>query len=266
MVGVQQMIRFGRWFLLSALIILAGPGCTKKVLDFTPPVVKESGPQIIQHNVAEGETLRLIADNYYGDPARAADIARDNGLSDPDRILPGSVLRLKFAGQEWGSARRRASALEPYNRGVDLMARDRLGEAERQFQLAMDTAPELLAAQYNLALVLVKRGRNTEALPLLESLTEQRPKDQDFLFARGHSLFLMTRFDEAAEQFRLALAVSGSHQRAAFSLARSLQEGGHTELARSAWKRYLELDDSSSWATAAKRVSEVGVGWLWAIR
>lgn len=259
MIGAQRIVRFPGWGLLSVLVVLTIlailmlGGCAKKVLEFPAPSSTESGPRVIEHRVAEGETLGLIADNYYGDPGRAKDIAGANGVSDPDRILPGSLLRLEFAGPEWDSARRRAAALEPYNRGVDLLGRDQLGEAERQFRLAMDTAPELLGARYNLALVLVKRGRNTEAIPLLEELTKLRPEDTDFLFARGHSLFLMTRFDEAAEQFRLALAVKGDHQRSAFSLARSLQEAGHVDQARAAWSRYLELDDTSSWAAAARR-------------
>ena len=264
MVGVQQKVRSGRWGLLAVLVILVVSGCAKKGLEFTQPVATKSGLKTIDHRVAEGETLRLIADNYYGDPARSGDIARENGLSDPDRLLPGSLLRLQFASGEWDSARRRASALEPYNRGVDLLARDQLRGAQRQFQLAMDTAPELLAARYNLALVLGKRGSQAEALPLLVELTTLRPRDTDFLFARGHALFLMARFDEASEQFRLVLALAENHQRAAFSLGRSLQEAGHIEAAKTAWRRYLELDDSSSWATAARRhlrkLNDVGGG------
>ena len=42
-------------------------------------------------------------------------------------------------------------------------------------------------------------------------------------------------------------------KRAAFGLARSLQEGQHTDEAIAAWNRYLELDGTSSWAAAARR-------------
>jgi len=256
------MGRISRWFpwprwcvlpIMMALMALMVGGCAKKVLDGPSLDVSGSAPQIIEHRVVEGETLALIADNYYGDPDRAAQIASANGLADPDRILPGSLLRLEFAGSEWSSARRRAAALEPYNRGVDLLARERLGDAERQFRLAKDTAPELLAARYNLSLVLLKRGRNTEALTFLEELTSRRPEDPDFRFARGNALFQLARFDEAADQFGLVLDVDSGHRRALFSAARSLQEGGHSRQARAAWKRYLDLDGTSSWATAARR-------------
>jgi tetratricopeptide (TPR) repeat protein len=238
--------------LLVLLALMAG-GCAKQVLDGPRPAVTAPGQRVIEHRIVEGETLGLIADNYYGDPKRAAQIASANGLDDPNRILPGSMLRLEFAGPEWESARRRAAALDPYNRGVDFLARDRLAEAEKQFRLAQDTAPELLSARYNLALVLLKRGRNTEALPLLEDLTNRRPEDPDFLFARGHALFQLARFAEAADQFGLVLNFDPGHLRAAFSVARSLQEGGRPQQARAAWQRYLELDETSSWATAARR-------------
>ena len=236
-----------------ALVLLActWAGCAKKV---GPPQTGGAGSQqLIEHVVAPGETLRLIADNYYGDPERSVDIAEANGLSDPDRIVPGSVLRLRFAAGEWATARVRAQALTAYNLGVDLLAQDRLAEAETQFRLAVDTAPGLVSAQYNLALVLLKRGHPDQALPLLQELTVRRPQDVDFHFACGNALFLLVRFTEAVDQFDLALAQQPGHKRAAFGLARSLQEAGQREAARLAWQRYLELDGVSSWADTARR-------------
>jgi hypothetical protein len=42
-------------------------------------------------------------------------------------------------------------------------------------------------------------------------------------------------------------------KRAAFGLARSLQEGQHNDQAIAAWNRYLALDSTTSWAEAARR-------------
>jgi len=243
----------GGAILAVGLLASGAGGCAKKVTTVPAPSNEESAARAIEHEVVAGETLGLIADNYYGDPDRAADIARDNGLTDPDRIVPGSVLSLRFDADEWDSARRRAAALVPYNRGVDLLAQEKLGEAERQFRLALGTAPDLYSARYNLALVLIKRGRVEEALPMLEELTDKRPDDKDFLFARGHALFLATRFVDAQEQFRRILALDPDHRRAVFSLARSLQEAGQDNEAVATWTRYLELDSTSSWADAARR-------------
>jgi tetratricopeptide (TPR) repeat protein len=243
--------------LLPAALVLAA-GCAKKV---APP--REGPPppsadeMVLEHTVGRGETLAVIADNYYGDPERRTDIARDNGLADPDRIVPGSVLRLRFSEGEWDAARRRAQALEAYNRGVEMMGKERLGEAEKHFRSALVVEPELTAARYNLALVLLKRGHTEQALGLLEELTTARPLDKDFRFARGNALFQAARFDEAAAQFERALERDPGFKRAAFGLARSLQEAGHTERAIAAWRAYLVLDDSSSWAAAARRNLEL---------
>ena len=239
--------------LAVGLVALLLSGCASQVREVPIRIPVAEGAQVIEHRVVAGETLGLIADNYYGDPDRAADIARANGLSEPNHVLPGSLLRLEFAAEQWGSALRRATAMESYNRGVDLFDRDRLGEAESQFRTALETAPELVGARYNLALVLLRRGRTTDALELLDELTRQRPRDADFRFARGNALFQLARFDEAADQFGIVLDLAPGHRRASFSLARSLQEGGHPDRARTAWERYLRLDDSSSWAAAARR-------------
>ena len=242
--------------LLAGLLLFAlmMAGCAKKLV---PPGAGEiavpHGGHFLDHTVAEGETLAQVADNYYGDPEISGRIASDNGIADPERIIPGSLLRLRFNNDEWESARKRSAALAPYNKGVDLLANERLAEAEKQFRLALDTAPDLVAAQYNLAVVLLKRGKTEQALVLLEELTTLRPVDTDFLFARGNALFQGTRFEEAAEQFQTALDVEPQLKRAAFGLARSLQEGQHTDRAIAAWKRYLELDGTSSWAAAARR-------------
>ncbi|RKZ16082.1 hypothetical protein DRQ50_06705, partial [bacterium] len=79
---------------LALLVMMAG--CTKKVVRGTSAPEPSSGGHVIEHRIATGETLALIADNYYGDPERAAQVARDNDVVDPALITPGSVLRLRF--------------------------------------------------------------------------------------------------------------------------------------------------------------------------
>ena len=259
MIRTFRKQKFPSFRFLPAVIVLGlllVAGCSKKVTttpDTGEPPELAAGDHFLDHTMAEGETLAQVADNYYGDPAVAERIARENGLAGPDRVIAGSVLRLNFSDEEWEQARQRSAALVSYNKGVDLLANERLAEAEKQFRLAVDTAPDLVAAKYNLALVLLKRGKTEQALVYLEELTAERPTDTDFLFARGNALFQATRFDEAAVQFRAALALDPTAKRAAFGLARSLQEGGHTDEAIAAWTNYLELDSTTSWAAAARR-------------
>ena len=238
---------------VSLVILVLAVGCSKQVSNQGTSTDPDSQGHSLEHTVAEGETLRQIADNYYGDPELADLIATRNGISDPDRIVPGSVLVLDFDDSQWQGANRRSVALQAYNRGVDLMAQDRLAESEKQFKLALKTAPDLQSASYNLALVLSRRGKNSEALLLLEKLTNARPEDTDFHFAQGHCLFQLARFAEAVTQFEAVLDLDDKHKRAVFGLARSLQEDGQKDKAMRAWNRYLALDSTSSWAKVAKQ-------------
>jgi len=242
-----------RVLILLLIAVLFVFGCTKQVQQKAVNQEPSHRGHTLTHTVVQGETLRRIADNYFGDPDLAAAIAAMNGITNPDRIVPGSVLVLDFDEKQWKGARQRSVALDAYNKGVDLMARDRLAEAEKQFRIALDTSPDLESASYNLALVMGRRGENSEALVLLDKLTADNPENVDFHFARGHSLFLVTRFADAALEFQAILEIEPDHKRAIFSLARSCQEDGQTELARKNWQRYLELDSTTSWADAARR-------------
>jgi tetratricopeptide (TPR) repeat protein len=252
-----------RWPAIAAgfgLALLMAGGCAKRPSPVDEPPTADprtapdivDGSTVIAHTVKSGETLARIADNYYGEPSRAADIARHNGLAGDRDPVPGSVLHLPFEPAEWAGAQRRASALDPYNRGVQALAQDRLGEAERLFRLALATAPDLLDARYNLALVLLRRGQAEEAVSMLEALTESRPHDVEYRCARGNALFQTARFTEATQQFARVLADQPDHRRAAFGYARSLQEEGLSGEAAAAWRRYLELDPDSNWADAAR--------------
>jgi nucleoid-associated protein YgaU len=55
-----------------------------------------------RHTVAEGETLFTLAQRYYGDGARFADLyqANKDALSTPDNLPPGTVLVIPEAAAE----------------------------------------------------------------------------------------------------------------------------------------------------------------------
>ena len=252
--------RRSRWSLaplcllpLCLLLLGLGVGCSKRVSQPTTTDGGDQMPPTVEHVVAPGETLGMIADNYYGDPAHATIIARENEIAAPDRLAAGSVLRLRFTAEEWTDSQRRIAALGPYNRGVELLGQEDLNGAEREFRLALKIAPDLVSARYNLALVLIKRGQLDEARDLLQDLSAERPDDPDIRFALGHTLFLQADFTGAAEVFTALLATDPEHRRGVFGLARSLQEGGRKEAAIAAWQRYLAIDNDSSWADVARR-------------
>ena len=80
----------------------------------------------------------LLSQNGFVTAGKAAArIAAENGLEDPARLAAGSTLLLRFDADTWAEARRRAAALEPYNRGVE-------AAAERP-QVAMPEAPQAAA-------------------------------------------------------------------------------------------------------------------------
>ncbi len=258
-VPTKPLPRYFAQLVLLGTLLLAGGGCGKKAIKDDDWVrVPESGePKTITHEVAVGETLSMIADNYYGDPSLAEKIATANGLQNPARLDAGSVLRLEFSETEWQIAQKRAAAMGPYNRGVDLLAHGDDAAAEREFRLALEMAPEFVNARYNLALALLKRGQLDDAAQWLTALVDERPDEPDFLFALGHVQFLQTRFDTSVATFQRVLALDPQHRRGTFGLARALQEAGRTQEAVVAWQSYLELDATSSWADEARRNLEL---------
>jgi Flp pilus assembly protein TadD len=243
--------------LLAVMLLGGGGGCTKRIVKPGAPErplePDRLPPRAILHEVSAGESLTRIADNYYGDADQAARIARDNGIEDPQRLTAGSLLVLRFSAAEWPEARQRAAAMTSYNRGVDLMAEERLEEAEREFEAALQAAPDWPNVRYNLALVSMQRGRHEKAEALLERLVADRPQDHDILFAYGRVLFLEARFAEAVTVFQKLMALDPQHRRGAFGLARSLQETGRRDEAIVAWEAYLQLDSSSGWAHIARQ-------------
>jgi tetratricopeptide (TPR) repeat protein len=249
-----RRLDLGRLALLSlTLLVLA---CGTPPPPQTEPVVEGPPPpaEVIEHPVQAGETLGRIADLYYGDPGRAADVAATNGVAVDAELAAGSVLHVPLQASEIAGARRRQAALKPYNRGVTAMGQSDFETAERQFRLAMRTVPDLHLARYNLALVLMKRGRHEDAAALLEPLVAARPEEADYGFALGNALFYQTRYDEAAAAFARVLAAHPDHRRSAFGCARALQEAGRRTEALAAWSSYLALDDDSPWADEARRL------------
>lgn len=237
---------------VTVLLALASCGGPPSPREPAPAPVPE--PATIEHVVRPGDSLSRLAELYYGDPDRAADIAAANDVPRDADLATGSVVALRFERDELAAARRRQAALGPYNRGVAAMAQGDLAEAERLFRAALGTAGSLHLARYNLALVLNQRGRHDEAATLLVDLVAARPDDPDYAFALGNARFYQTRYAEAAAVFADLLQRHAGHRRAAFGLARSLQEAGRRDEALAAWNAYLELDATSPWADEARRL------------
>ncbi len=254
-------IRYGRtwravfWPLLGLVAGLGACGSPSPPIETEPGVPSPPPPiEVLEHPVHAGETLARIADLYFGDPDRAADLAAVNGVDVAAQLAPGSILRVPLERDEVAEVRRRQAALAPYNRGVAAMEQGDLETAERQFRLALRTAPGMDRARYNLALVLIKRGRHEAASERLVPLVAARPDEAEYGFALGNALFHQTRYEQAAAAFADVLARHPDHRRSAFGHARALQEAGRREEALAAWEAYLTLDPDSPWAVEARRL------------
>ncbi len=248
------LVRAALVCLLAAAVLPFCGGCGRKMVRGDEPARARPHRDryTLTHVVGEGETLARIAENYYLDESRVADIAAWNGIDDPDRLAADSVLELRFDAGEWDRAEQRLAALDPYNQGVDALRSGRLDEAREAFAQALDLDPEFSDASYNLALVYLKRGRNTDAVALLDDLLAADPDDTDYLFAYGNAQFHQAEFAAAAGTFAAILDLRPGHRQAAFGRARALTEAGRRPEAIAAWQTYLALDASSAWSDRAR--------------
>ena len=88
---------------LSALVACGGESKESSATT-TPPAETATGvpapappppkPTVRTYTVVSGDTLWAIAERFYGDGSKYPQIARANGIADPDRINPGQVLTI----------------------------------------------------------------------------------------------------------------------------------------------------------------------------
>jgi len=96
------MIAERMWKVLTLLLALA-------ILVAVAPVASVAGMEgsageMITHEVEEGDNLYIIAGYYYKDPRQWKRVFDVNSalLTDPNVILPGTLLRIKAApGKQW---------------------------------------------------------------------------------------------------------------------------------------------------------------------
>ena len=234
-----------RFVLVIVVTALALWGCAKR------DVVSDAD-KVYLHKVQAGETFEQIADEYYGDPERARNIAAFNGLQDAD-LRPDLIVRVPVGQDDIRWLEKREKARAPYNEGLELAGEASYLDAVKKFQAALEIDPDFVDARYNLGVTFQKMKAYERALRELDEAVRQRPSRPAYHFARGTCLFHLKRYDESALALERVMELDPEHAKALFSLAASYERLGETEKARKAWRRYLELDDSSVWATEARK-------------
>jgi tetratricopeptide (TPR) repeat protein len=82
-----------------------------------------------------------------------------------------------------------------------------------------------------------------------------RPKNAEYRFALGTSLYHLGDFSSASREFERVMEMDPGpgNTKALYSLAVCYEKMGEKEKAIAAWERYLELDSTSAWAAEARK-------------
>jgi len=229
--------------LVIGAAVLCATGCAKR---------GTTGDTVFLHEVRDGETLEIIADDYYGDPSLSSTLAAYNEVSEK-WVAPGTVLRVPMSDDDVERRRIREKALVPYNSGLELVAGSAYVDAVSRFREAIEIDPGFADAHYNLGVTFQKMKAYDRARDELRTACRLRPFDPRYFYALGNANFHLQRYDDAAEAFEAVLEQDPVHKKAAYSLAISYEKLERFNDARVAWERYLELDSRSTWAAEARK-------------
>lgn len=231
---------------IGAVIVLSASGCARREAVPTPE------DRVVMHQVVKGETLAMIAEDYYGDPSRADELGQINGLHGTD-LDPGTVIQIVMNPRELERFKSHKQARVPYNRGLELSAKGSYLEAIEQFQDALQIDPDFIEARYNLGVTYQKMNAYDRALKQFVTVVRLRPERPDYRFAAGTCRFHLQQYRRAAGDFERVLELDPGHLKARYSLAVSYEKLGLPNRAREEWQHYLRLDSSSEWAREARR-------------
>ena len=116
--------------------------------------------------------------------------------------------------------------------GNDLMSRNLLDDAEREYRLALETDPNDRGALAGLGQVNVLRGQYKDALPSLERATQISSQMVGAFRSLGDAYAAMGDNQRASTAYRQAVALAPQNLRTRGALARSLVAIGETGEAR----------------------------------
>jgi tetratricopeptide (TPR) repeat protein len=207
--------------------------------------------RVYLHKLEPGESLADVAAEYYGDPTRAKTIARFNDVEEP--VAPGTTLRVPMAADDVARLKVREQAREPYNKGIELAENGAYIDAVTQFRSALAIDPDFVDAHYNLGVTLQKLNSNEKALEQFKDVVRLRPDDAQYRHALGNCYFHLERYADAVDAFEAAIKRDPRNTKALYSLAVSYEKLGRRDDAIAAWQRYLEIDNTSVWATEARK-------------
>jgi hypothetical protein len=109
-----------------------------------------------------------------------------------------------------------------YNLANALARQDKRSEAAERYEAAIAKDPQLTAARFNYAGLLLAERQPEKAVVQLEQVLTLRPDDNEARLALGHALELLGRNDGAIAQYRAVLEADPKHALAQRLLAEAL--------------------------------------------
>ncbi|MBD3347589.1 MAG: tetratricopeptide repeat protein [Candidatus Eisenbacteria bacterium] len=210
--------------------------------------------RIVSHEVAKGESLETIADDFYGDPG-AADYLRDvNGI--PEGVSPkrGALLDVPVGQSDMTRYERRTRAKLHYNRGTLLADHGDLQRAAEEFRSALRVDPRFADAGYNLGVVLLEMGEVDRAVAVFKQAADLRREDTELLYALGAALLEAGRPSEALGVFEEVLRSDPGHEDATFSRGLALLEMGRENDAIFHLDSYVRAFPGGRWIGRAEEI------------
>lgn len=219
-----------------------------------------AGAESLEYTVREGDTWARISESFFGDASRAERIAGENGFPPVIDPVEGVKVAVSVQRDEQQIVQAVSEARGPYNTGVEAMQRDGGDQdAAAAFERALDRAPYLVDARYNLGLVQLRLGEPKQARKNLEQVVQARDTDADAWYALAAANFHAGDYRAALAPLDRALELDPALLRAVWTRALCLQRMGRGDEAIAAWRRYLELDSTSAWAEQAREnLAELG--------
>jgi len=209
--------------------------------------------ETVVHTIAEGESLRSIADDYYGQPGASVYLADVNDIPEGTELETGAVIDVPVSSTDLERYRTRTEAKSHYNRGTTLAAAGDLARSEEAFRRALELDPRFVDAAYNLGVVLLARGESNRAALLFEQTAAVRPDDAEVRFAWGKALAECDRPGAAVTRFREAASLDPGMETAAYALGLALLSAGRRDEAIVALDAYLRRFPDGRWAGEARR-------------
>lgn len=139
------------------------------------------------------------------------------------------------------------NAEEWFNQGVALGKEDKLEEALKAFEKAIEIDPRYAWAWNNKGVALDRLSRHDEALKAFEKVIEIDPQDAKAWFNKGVSLGGLGKHDEALKAFEKAIEIDPQDARAWHNRGEALGRLGRYEKALKAFGKAIDIDPKYAW-------------------